>query len=129
MSFRGSNKAQHSKMAEALNNAKRALTLCLAENQRLADEVALLERRLSTATDKHLLLLEQLIKVNEIIRGLSAAGDDARGKPCPDCGEPTVGCGTMNLRVCNGCKKEWDWQLNEGQLPLVPSNRATRRTA
>ena len=129
MSFRGSNKAQHNKMAEALNNAKRALTLCIAENQRLADEVALLERRLSTATDKHILLLEQLIKANEIIRGLSAAGDDARGKPCPDCGEPTVGCGTMNLRVCNGCKKEWDWQLNEGQLPLVSSNRATRRTA
>ena len=129
MSFRGSNKAQQNKMAEALNNAKRALTLCLTENQRLADEVALLERRLSTATDKHLLLLEQLIKANEIIRGLSAAGDDARGKPCPDCGEPTVGCGTMNLRVCNGCKKEWDWHLSEGQLPLVSSSRATRRTA
>ena len=129
MSFRGSNKAQQNKTTEALNNAKRALTLCLVENQRLADEVALLESRLSTATDKHLLLLEQLIKANEIIRELSAAGDDARGKPCPDCGEPTVGCGTMNLRVCNGCKTEWDWQLNEGQLPLVSSNRATRRTA
>ena len=129
MSFRGSNKAQQNKTTEALNNAKRALTLCLVENQRLADEVALLESRLSTATDKHLLLLEQLIKANEIIRGLSAAGDDARGKPCPDCGEPTVGCGTMNLRVCNGCKKEWDWYLNEGQLPLVSSSRATRRTA
>lgn len=129
MSFRGSNKAQQNKTTEALNNAKRALTLCLAENQRLADEIALLESRLSTATDKHLLLLEQLIKANEIIRELSAAGDDARGKPCPDCGEPTVGCGTMNLRVCNGCKMEWDWQLNEGQLPLVSSNRATRRTA
>ena len=129
MSFRGSNKAQQNKTTEALNNAKRALTLCLAENQRLTDEVALLESRLSTATDKHLLLLEQLIKANEIIRELSSAGDDARGKPCPDCGEPTVGCGTMNLRVCNGCKMEWDWQLNEGQLPLVSSNRATRRTA
>ena len=129
MSFIGSRKAQHNKMAEALRNAKHALTLCLAENQRLADEVALLERRLSTATDKHLLLLEQLIKANEIIRGLSTAGDDARGKPCPDCGEPTVGCGTMNLRVCNGCKKEWDWHLSEGQLPLVSSSRATRRTA
>ena len=129
MSFRGSNKAQQNKTTEALRNAKRTLELCLAENQRLADEVALLESRLSTATDKHLLLLEQLIKANEIIRELGAAGDDARGKPCPDCGEPTVGCGTMNLRVCNGCKMEWDWQLNEGQLPLVSSNRATRRTA
>ena len=129
MSFRGSNKARQNKTTEALNKAKQALMLCLAENQRLADEVALLESRLSTATDKHLLLLEQLIKANEIIRELSAAGDDARGKPCPDCGEPTVGCGTMNLRVCNGCKMEWDWQLNEGQLPLVSSNRATRRTA
>ena len=129
MSFRGSNKAQQNKTTEALNNAKRALTLCLAENQRLVDEVALLESRLSTATDKHLLLLEQLIKANETIKALDALSDDARGKPCPDCGEPTVGCGTMNLRVCNGCKMEWDWQLNEGQLPLVSSNRATRRTA
>ena len=129
MSFVGSRKAQHNKMAEALRNAKHALTLCLAENQRLADEVALLERRLSTATDKHLLLLEQLIRANETIKALDALSDDARGKPCPDCGEPTVGCGTMNLRVCNGCKKEWDWQLNEGQLPLVCSSRATRRTA
>ena len=102
--------------------------LCLAENQRLTDEVTLLESRLSTGTEKQLLLMEQLIKANEIIRALSAAGDDARGKPCPECGEPTVGCGTMNLRVCNGCKMEWDWQLNEGQLPLVSSNRATRRT-
>ena len=129
MSFRGSNKAQYNKTVEALNKAKQALMLCLAENQRLTDEVALLERRLSTGTEKQLLLMEQLIKANEIIRGLSAAGDDARGKPCPECGEPTVGCGTMNLRVCNGCKMEWDWQLNEGQIPLVSSNRATRRTA
>ena len=129
MSFRGSNKAQHNKTVEALNKAKQALMLCLAENQRLTDEVALLESRLSTGTEKQLLLMEQLIKANEIIRALSAAGDDARGKPCPECGEPTVGCGTMNLRVCNGCKMEWDWQLNEGQLPLVSSNRATRRTA
>ena len=128
MSFRGSNKAQQNKTTEALNKAKQALMLCLAENQRLTDEVALLESRLSTGTEKQLLLMEQLIKANEIIRGLSAAGDDARGKPCPECGEPTVGCGTMNLRVCNGCKMEWDWQLNEGQLPLVSSNRATRRT-
>lgn len=129
MSFAGSRKAQHNKMAEALANAKRALELCLADNQRLTDEVALLERRLSTHTEKQLLLMEQLIRANQIIRELSAAGDDARGKPCPDCGEPTVGCGTMNLRVCNGCKMEWDWQLNEGQLPLVSNNRATRRTA
>lgn len=129
MSFRGSNKAQQNKTTEALNKAKQALMLCLAENQRLTDEVALLESRLSTGTEKQLLLMEQLIKANEIIRALSAAGDDARGKPCPECGEPTVGCGTMNLRVCNGCKKEWDWHLNEGQLPLVSSSRATRRTA
>lgn len=129
MSFAGSRKAQYSKQTEALNKAKQALMLCLAENQRLTDEVALLERRLSTGTEKQLLLMEQLIRANQIIRELSAAGDDARGKPCPECGEPTVGCGTMNLRVCNGCKMEWDWQLNEGQLPLVSSNRATRRTA
>lgn len=129
MSFRGSNKAQQNKTTEALNNAKRALELCLAENQRLTDEVALMERRLSTHTEKQLLLMEQLIRANEVIRELSAASDDARGKPCPDCGEPTVGCGTMNLRVCNGCKMEWDWQLDEGQLPLVSNNRATRRTA
>ena len=129
MSFTGSRKAQYSKQTEALRNAKRALELCLAENQRLTDEVALLESRLSTGTEKQLLLMEQLIRANQIIRELSAAGDDARGKPCPDCGEPTVGCGTMNLRVCNGCKMEWDWQLNEGQLPLVSNNRATRRTA
>ena len=129
MSFAGSRKAQQNKTTEALNKAKQALMLCLAENQRLTDEVALLERRLSTGTEKQLLLMEQLIKANEVIRALSTAGDDARGKPCPECGEPTVGCGTMNLRVCNGCKMEWDWQLNEGQLPLVSSNRATRRTA
>lgn len=129
MSFRGSNKAQQNKTSEALRNAKRVMELCLAENQRLTDEVALMERRLSTHTEKQLLLMEQLIRANEVIRELSAAGDDARGKPCPDCGEPTVGCGTMNLRVCNGCKMEWDWQLNEGQLPLVSNNRATRRTA
>lgn len=129
MSFRGSNKAQQNKTTEALRNAKRALELCLAENQRLTDEIALLESRLSTGTEKQLLLMEQLIRANELIRKLDASGDDARGKPCPDCGEPTVGCGTMNLRVCNGCKMEWDWQLNEGQLPLVSNNRATRRTA
>ena len=129
MSFIGSRKAQHNKMAEALRNAKHALTLCLAENQRLANEVALLERRLSTHTEKQLLLMEQLIRANETIKALDALSDDARGKPCPECGEPTVGCGTMNLRVCNGCKKELDWRLNEGQLPLVSSSRATRRTA
>ena len=129
MSFAGSRKAQQNKTTEALNKAKQALMLCLAENQRLTDEVALLESRLSTGTEKQLLLMEQLIRANQVIRELSTAGDDARGKPCPECGEPTVGCGTMNLRVCNGCKMEWDWQLNEGQLPLVSSNRATRRTA
>lgn len=120
MSFRGSQKAQHNKLVEALLAARDALEKALAEN-------ALLEARLSTAADKQILLLEKLIAKDEQIAALRSQADDAKGKRCPDCGEPMVSCSTLNERVCNGCGTVWDWHLEQGQPALIGSNRQGRR--
>lgn len=120
MSFRGSQKAQYNKLVEALLTARDALEKALAEN-------ALLEARLSTAADKQILLLEKLIEKDEQIARLHSQADDAKGKRCPDCGEPMVSCSTLNERVCNGCGTVWDWHLEQGQPALIGSNRQGRR--
>ncbi|MNO99811.1 hypothetical protein D3C76_915920 [compost metagenome] len=51
--------------------------------------------------------------------------DDAKGKPCPYCGEPLSDLGSQFVRMCtNGkCKAEWPWPLDDGQPPLVTSSR------
>lgn len=120
MSFRGSQKAQYNKLVEALLAAREALEKALAEN-------TMLEARLSTAADKQILLLEKLIAKDEQIAALRNQADDAKGKRCPDCGEPMVSCSTLNERVCNGCGTVWDWHLEQGQPALIGSNRQGRR--
>lgn len=133
MSFRGSQKAQYNKLVEALLAAREALEKALAEN-------VLLEARLSTAADKQILLLNRLIDRDgeisslvaardELVQALARANDDAKGKRCPDCGEPMVSCSTLNERVCNGCGTVWDWHLEQGQPALIGNNRQGRRTA
>ena len=122
MSFRGSQNAQVNRMKDVLALARDALDKALAEN-------ALLEARLSTAADKQILLLEKLIAKDEQIARLLSQADDAKGKRCPDCGEPMVSCSTLNERVCNGCGTVWDWHLEQGQPALIGSNRQGRRAA
>lgn len=84
---------------------------------KLRAHVAMLERRISYATDKQLLLLNKLI----------LAGDDAKGKRCPGCDEPLVELRSMELRVCCGCGTEQPWPLHPGQQPLLGSNRSVTR--
>lgn len=120
MSFRGSQKAQYNKLVEALLAAREALEKALAEN-------TMLEARLSTAADKQILLLNKLIDRDAEIARLRSQADDAKGKRCPDCGEPMVSCSTLNERVCNGCGTVWDWHLEQGQPALIGSNRQGRR--
>ena len=80
-------------------------------------EIALLNRRLSTAVDKQILLMNRLIELED------NRSDDARGKPCPDCSTPMVSCATHNERYCVGCGSVWEWTLAEGQLPLIGPSR------
>ena len=120
MSFRGSQKAQYNKLVEALLAARGALEKALAEN-------TMLEARLSTAADKQILLLNKLIDRDAEIARLRNQADDAKGKRCPDCGEPMVSCSTLNERVCNGCGTVWDWHLEQGQPALIGNNRQGRR--
>lgn len=82
----------------------------------MRDHIRMLERRLSTAVDKQILLLEKLIDAE-------ARSDDARGKPCPVCRGPLVSFSTMDLRLCADCGREFNWQLLPGQKPLVANNR------
>lgn len=70
MSLRNS---ERSRTRKALDQAKQALLAALAENQALHGEVALLQRRLSTATDKQILLLNKLIAVDERVHLNSAS--------------------------------------------------------
>lgn len=53
--------SERSRSRKALEQARDALVAALAENQQLTGEVALLRRRLSTAADKQILLLNKLI--------------------------------------------------------------------
>lgn len=57
---------------KALEQARDALLAALGENQALHGRVALLERRLSTATDKQILLLNKLIAADERVHLNSA---------------------------------------------------------
>lgn len=82
----------------------------------MREHIRILERRLSYATDKQILLLNKLIEAER-------RNDDARGKPCPACGGPLVSFATMNLRICGDCRGEFDWRLAPDQKPLVANNR------
>ena len=42
---------------------------------------------------------------------------------CPDCGGPLCLLMSLNEKHCFDCGKIWNWQLDEGQLPLVGNNR------
>lgn len=46
-------------------------------------------------------------------------------KTC-DCGGALVNLTSMNKRICSDCKKEYEWNLDEGQKPLISSNRGDR---
>lgn len=48
------------------------------------------------------------------------------GKPCPVCCSPLVDLRSLNKRICIGCKREFEWRLEEGQKPLIGSNRVDR---
>lgn len=50
-----------------------------------------------------------------------------QGKKCPACDSPLVDLRSINKRKCSGCKQEYDWPLNEGQRPLIGSNRSDRK--
>ena len=52
--------------------------------------------------------------------------DEPRGKPCPRCGSPLVALRSMNRRQCVGCGRMFEWLLDEGQRPLIGSNRVDR---
>lgn len=52
--------------------------------------------------------------------------DEPRGKPCPRCGSPLVALRSMNRRQCVGCGRMFEWLLDEGQKPLIGSNRQDR---
>lgn len=55
--------------------------------------------------------------------------DDARGKPCPKCGEPMVSMPTVNggERHCVGCGSVWSCPLDPGQQSLLGNNRQTKK--
>ena len=48
------------------------------------------------------------------------------GKPCQACGEPLVNLASLRKRVCIGCKREVEWNLDRGQKPLVNTSRGDR---
>lgn len=52
---------------------------------------------------------------------------DSTGKPCPKCHAPMSDLRSMHKRICTDCGSEWDWELSQGQAPLVGTNRAGRR--
>lgn len=49
------------------------------------------------------------------------------GKPCQACGEPLVNLASLRKRVCIGCKREVEWNLDRGQKPLVNTSRGDRK--
>lgn len=55
--------------------------------------------------------------------------DKAMGRPCPDCGEPMSDIRSQFVRACtNGkCGNVERWQLENGQPPLIGSNRDVRK--
>ena len=85
--------------------------------------IEVLQRRLSTAVDKQLLLMNRLIEAEEQVAHLEHRADGATGKPCPTCNTPMVSCATRNERLCVGCGAVWPWTLKDGQLPLVGPSR------
>lgn len=102
-------KAQNAQLRETLQAVRGALQGALGENE-------MLHRRLSTAADKQILLLNKLIEAKIL-------GDDARGKRCPHCDGPLVSFSSMNLRICADCDSEFDWHLAPGQKPLLANSR------
>lgn len=51
--------------------------------------------------------------------------DIPKGKPCPECGSPLVNLyGSGGGRICSGCKREFEWQLDKNQRPLIRNNRS-----
>lgn len=48
---------------------------------------------------------------------------DAKGKRCPNCGEPMADISSQFVRMCTGCPHTEAWDLNDGQAPLVTDSR------
>lgn len=48
-------------------------------------------------------------------------------KPCPACTGPLVPLRSLSVRICNDCKTEYRWTLEDGQKPLIANNRHDRK--
>ena len=49
-------------------------------------------------------------------------------KACPvDATHKTTGYSPEQTLYCHDCRKEHQWPLKPGQLPLIANNRATRK--
>lgn len=46
---------------------------------------------------------------------------------CPLCDSPMSMIRSTNKKMCTSCDFETSWHLDEGQLPLVRSNRMVKR--
>lgn len=51
---------------------------------------------------------------------------EPRGKPCPHCNSPLSSLSSRQKQQCTGCGRYFEWLLDEGQKPLVGSNRQDR---
>jgi len=53
--------------------------------------------------------------------------DDSTAKRCTLCSGPLVSLRGQGARICNDCKTEFEWLLDDGQRPLLGSNRGDRK--
>jgi len=49
--------------------------------------------------------------------------DSAKGKPCPVCSEPMSDLASQFVRMCTGCPHTEEWNLEDGQAPLITESR------
>lgn len=53
--------------------------------------------------------------------------DDSTAKRCKLCSGPLISLSGQRARICNDCKTEFDWPLDDGQKPLINSSRGDRK--
>lgn len=86
-------------------------------------ETELLKRTLDALKDErvpNLLLIACL--VNDIQRFLDQqAAKIDEGSPC--CNGPIISYRSFSKKVCADCGQEFNWQLKEGQMPLISHTR------
>lgn len=49
--------------------------------------------------------------------------DSAKGKRCPECGEPMSSLASQFIRMCTGCPHTEAWNLEKDQKPLLTDSR------